>query len=233
VTSSSEGDSSPTVQTFSYDNGGSLLTKGDCSFTMSGWLLESMSTSNNSTYRQFAYSADGNLTEKKNGAGESVSKMTYDSQGRLIEVDGTTFIYDHAGHLLKSTTADSVITYYVSEYYEETIDSGLTSKTTYLLHGSGRYGSYTTKSHQDTKKLDTEVLYYHHDHLGSTVAVSDSTGQLATTYTYDSHGGVTVYGQDISRYKFSGKEKFGTLYYFGARFFDSEVRKSESLWPAV
>jgi uncharacterized protein RhaS with RHS repeats len=35
---------------------------------------------------------------------------------------------------------------------------------------------------------ETNTVYYHHDGLGSTVALTDSTGNVVESYTYDVYG---------------------------------------------
>jgi len=71
--------------------------------------------------------------------------------------------------------------------------------------------------------VDSTVYYYHTDHLGSVIAVSGNGGSIDTTYSYDAFGKATVQGPDVSRYKYSDKEMFEDLYYFGARFYDPDV----------
>jgi RHS repeat-associated protein len=55
----------------------------------------------------------------------------------------------------------------------------------------------------------------------STVALADSTGTLATQYTYDAYGNVTSSGtSSASRLQFAGRENDGTgLYYYRARYY--------------
>ena len=68
------------------------------------------------------------------------------------------------------------------------------------------------------------MLYYHGDHLGSVIAVSDENGEILMTYSYDDYGAITgKTGSYDSRYKYNGKEMFEGLYYFGARFYDPVV----------
>lgn len=55
------------------------------------------------------------------------------------------------------------------------------------------------------------------------IAASDVNGAVVTQYTYDAFGKATADGPDVARYKFSGKERFSDLYYFGARFYDPDV----------
>lgn len=147
--------------------------------------------------------------------------MTYDSLGRMTGIESTKFVYDSKGRMVKATTGDSV-TYYPSTSYEVTVRGNTTTQTAYLVYQSRRASISTNVT--SGKLGEPSVLYYHGDHLGSVVAVSDGNGKILTTYSYDDFGVATVEtGSDISRYKYSGKEAFEGLYYFGARFYSPVV----------
>ncbi len=144
--------------------------------------------------------------------------MKYDSQGRLIQVNDTRMVYDFGGRLIKCTGDNGDSTVYANQTYEINISSsGKKTHTAYLVHGYRR----ASLTHEEGGSAD--VYYYHNDHLGSTVAVSDSQGNLLTQYKYDAFGQVTIEGDDLARYKYSGKELIEDFYYFGARFYDPSV----------
>jgi YD repeat-containing protein len=173
----------------------------------------------------FEYSADGHRTKELNSKGQTVRTMGYDTLGRMTSLDTTslntkrTFVYDSDGRMVKATAPDGTVTYYISENYEVTVKEGIHTQTSYLNYQT-RHASITT----ETGKKPS-ALYYQYDHLASVVAVFDASGTVATEYSYDEFGATTVTrGEDISRYKFSGKEEFDGLYYFGARFYDPAVR---------
>ncbi|KAF9061866.1 hypothetical protein BDP27DRAFT_1428507 [Rhodocollybia butyracea] len=67
--------------------------------------------------------------------------------------------------------------------------------------------SPNTSHYTHVKGDSSAVRYFHSDHLGSTIAVSDSGGNIMTQYKYDSFGKVTIEGPDIARYKFLGGEE--------------------------
>lgn len=205
-------------ENFSYDVSGNITAKDGKTFENKGWQLSKIKDSGSGDEQSFAYSIDGNMTSKTDGT--TTSTMKYDAEGRLAHLDDLSFVYDFGGRLIKSIRANGDITYYPNQSYEVTVSpSKEKTHTSYLIHGYRR-ASLTTK---DKSTTDPEVHYYHSDHLGSTVAVSNAKGAITTQYTYDSFGKVAVVGPDVARYKFSGKEQFGHLYYFGARFYDPEV----------
>jgi RHS repeat-associated protein len=66
-------------------------------------------------------------------------------------------------------------------------------------------------------------LYFTTDHLGSTTALTDDTGQLVESITYDSFGNSA--GSSFTRYTYTGRE-FDTdtgLYYYRARWYDPQI----------
>ena len=80
-----------------------------------------------------------------------------------------------------------------------------------------------------------KVYFYHRDHLGSTMSVTDSVGQVAQTVEYTPWGEVFVEQRNDSicttPYLFNGKEldEETGLYYYGARYYDPRL----SVWYSV
>jgi RHS repeat-associated protein len=66
------------------------------------------------------------------------------------------------------------------------------------------------------------VLYYHHDQLGSTRVLTSSTGAVAATYTYDANGNLTNQtGTANTPLRWAGQYQDPTgLYYLRARYYD-------------
>ncbi|KAE9388392.1 hypothetical protein BT96DRAFT_927133 [Gymnopus androsaceus JB14] len=201
---------------FKYDDSGSLISKDGKTLTNNGWLVTKMYNSDGTAYRSFEYSNDGNLVKTLDGSSAEKDTMVYDASGRLIKLNNISFVYDFAGQLAKSTNANGDITWYPSSSYESSSVNSKTTTTAYIVHGSRRACLNTCNGTES-------VSYFHHNHLGSTVAVSDGKGSIVTTYTYDAFGRVTINGSDLARYKYQGKEQFDDYYYFGARFYDPET----------
>jgi RHS repeat-associated protein len=67
------------------------------------------------------------------------------------------------------------------------------------------------------------VSYYEADGLGSITSMSNSSGQLTQTYTYDSFGGITAStGSLVNPFRFTGREFDSEtgLYFYRARYYD-------------
>ncbi len=71
------------------------------------------------------------------------------------------------------------------------------------------------------------------DGLNSTIALTNSTGAIATSYTYQPFGGTTTSGtQNGNPYQFTGRENDGTgLYYFRARYYSQMLQRFISQDP--
>ncbi len=209
------------VEAFSYDQSGNLTEIGTSLFVNNGWQLSEIRDQSGATQYSFKYSDDGKMTAKLDASGTEKRVMKYDSEGRLSEVDGTKFVYDFTSRLIKATLPNGDVTIYPTQSYEIDIHSGgKTVHSSYIVQGYRR-AALTSSSESSS------VNYFHTDHLGSITAVSDESGDIITQYDYGPYGQASVIkGTDVSRYKFSGKEQFGDLYYFGARFYDPEVRYS-------
>ncbi|KAK2459724.1 hypothetical protein APHAL10511_008258 [Amanita phalloides] len=209
-----------TVSSFSYDQGGNLSSKYGRTFVNDGWQLATAQNPDGSQ-SLFEYSVDGNLTSEKDSFGSPKRTMKYDTQNRLIEMNGTTFTYDFLGQLIKAASPKGEVTIYPSQTYEARYSSGSLNvcHTAYIIHGYRR----ACLTHEKDEVGDAKIYYFHNDHLGSTIAASDVSGKIVTAYRYDTFGKVNVQGPDVARYKFQGKELFGSVYYFGARFYDPDL----------
>ena len=80
------------------------------------------------------------------------------------------------------------------------------------------------------------VLWLHHDQIGSTRLVSDSTGASQATYTYDAYGNLTAStGAITNPIRFAGqyRDTESGLYYLRARYYDPSTGQFLSRDPAV
>jgi RHS repeat-associated protein len=72
--------------------------------------------------------------------------------------------------------------------------------------------------------IGSTVYYYHQDQLGSTLAISDSSGSVQATYTYDAYGNLTAStGSLTNPFRFAGQfvDIESGLYYLRARYYDT------------
>jgi len=72
----------------------------------------------------------------------------------------------------------------------------------------------------------TADYFYHHDHLGSVVMITDSTGSIVNVYNYDDFGNIISSTETIPNdYTYTGKQlnHESGLYYYGARCYDAKT----------
>jgi RHS repeat-associated protein len=80
------------------------------------------------------------------------------------------------------------------------------------------------------------TLWFHHDQLGSTRLVTDSTGTSQATYTYDAFGGISSSTGTIANpFRFAGQyqDTESGLYYLRARYYDASTGQFLSADPAL
>ena len=127
------------------------------------------------------YDDNGNLTR------ETTHKYSYDCNNRLIALDDNIakYRYDALGRRISKTLAGVTTNYYyagdqmVEEY------NGNTLAASYL------YGNDIDEALQ--MKRGSNIYYYHANHLGSVMALTDSEGNIAECIDYDAFGMPTFY----------------------------------------
>jgi len=172
---------------------------------------------------------NGNLIEDGQG-----KFFEYDYENRLIAIaidGGITFSiaykYDPLGRRIQKA-ANGILTNY---YYDgarviEEQDETNATVTTFI------YGTWI----DDVINMQKagEDYFYHQNHLGSVVAITNATGNLAEQYEYDAFGKVTIYNASFDTlssstidnpYLFTGRrlDPETGLYYYRARHYDSET----------
>jgi RHS repeat-associated protein len=82
-------------------------------------------------------------------------------------------------------------------------------------------------------KSDGTVRYYQQDALGSVIALTDSTGAVKTTYSYDPFGNVTITGEASDNpFQFAGRENDNTGHLFERnRYYSYELSRYISQDP--
>jgi RHS repeat-associated protein len=192
----------------------------------------------------YTYDLNGNTTQEPGG-----TLYAYDAENRLVKVtktDGTTITlaYDADGNRVKKvvdapgTANDSTTLYLVddrnptgyAQVIEERDAAGATTVT------------YTYGLDLVSQRRGTKVSYYGYDGLGSVRYLTDETGTVTDTYTYDAFGiligqqvlnggvlePVTPLNQHLSTlnsYCYTGEQWDGDLdlYYLRARYYQPQL----------
>ncbi len=141
------------------------------------------------------YDAEGNMTKGPLNGG--MAEFTYDCRNRLVKVkeaDGTVTTYEYdAENVRTAKVAGGVRTEYTTDR-ESTYSQVLVKKE----YEKNAFGLYTEQKAQTVYTYGTglvserrnggEEFYYHYNHLGSTMAVSDKGGNVVYRFVYDTYG---------------------------------------------
>ena len=106
------------------------------------------------------------------------------------------------------------------EYFDYDNDKEKGSEKLDYIYANGKIWSEVVTSES------TKNTYYHHtDHLGTTVCITDSTGKLIWECEKDAFGNVLSKTNSNFVLNFTGKllDENTNLYYFNARWYDSDI----------
>ena len=132
-----------------------------------------------------------NFTPHYDGNGNLLNDEThtydYNFNSKLVGIDNTgiTYKYDALGRRI---ARDNTSFYYMGDQVVESVTDGLT--TSYL------FGNSIDDALQVRKLNNTH--YYHTNHLGSTMAMTDDTGSTVERVDYDAYGTPTFVAADGS-----------------------------------
>lgn len=180
------------------------------------------------------YDIDGNLHTRDGWT------YTYDAQNRLISAQSAQtvvgFSYDGRDRCVSRTIGGSVTFYYYAGWnlIEEQNSSGL--EVAHYVHGGGF-------DRPISRVTAAGASYYHHDALGSIVALSNANGVVTERYSYDVFGKPTFKdGSDNivegsasgNRFLFTGREYLQevALYDYRNRVYDAGLGRFLQTDPA-
>jgi RHS repeat-associated protein len=228
-----------TTLTYGYDNIYQLLsakqgsaTKETYTYDLVGNRLSSLGVS------PYSYNSSNELTALPSGS------YSYDNNGNTkTKPDGTQYTWDIENELtqvvLPGTGGTVNFKYdpFGRRIQKSSPQNGTTTTTNYVYDGrnlleeldvSGNVlARYTQGQNVDEPMTQLRIgatSYYHQDGLGSVTSLSNSTGSLANTYSYDSFGRLTAStGTVTNPLWYTGREfDSGTgLYFYRARYLDS------------
>lgn len=170
----------------------------------------------------FTYDNEGEL---KTGYGAT---YTFDYDHRLSGFGANSFSYDGNGNRLKAIRS-GVTTRYIYDAAGNLLaeaDAGNTI-TRYYVFGQGLLAMVTPTD---------QVYNYHHNAVGSTVAVTDQSQAMVNKYAYDAFGAVANQVEAIPQ-PFTYVGQFGVMrepngfYYMKARYYDPNVGRFVSEDP--
>jgi len=166
----------------------------------------------------YSYDNNGNLTSKTDTSGRWA--YTWDYENRLTQVtrpDGVsvTYKYDALGRRIQRSK-NGTSTNYIYDGQDVVKDINSDGSTVEYLNGLGVDNKLRQTSSAGT-------FYFMQDQLGSTHALTDSSGNVVEQEQYDSFGDGA--GSSLTRYGYTGRERDADtgLYYYRARWYDPQA----------
>ena len=206
-----------TTESYTYDSVGNRLSD----LTTSGW---SNNTSNELASRPgVSYTFDNNGNELTKVDSTGTTSYTWDFENRLTSVTlpgsgGTVqFSYDPFGRSIKksSSAGTSIFTYDLDNLVEETNSSG---------NVVSRYAQAESIDEPLAMLRASVTSYFEQDGLDTVTSLSNSSGTLAQTYTFNSFGKQTASsGSLVNPFQFTGREFDSEtgLSFYRARYYSS------------
>jgi len=162
----------------------------------------------------YSYDANGNLIQKTSKATMATTTYTYDSENRLTQVSGpgmlVSYRYDPFGRRIEKDV-NGAITRYVYDNEDIRLEyDGANQLVASYTHGPGI-------DEPLVMERGSQSYFYHVDGLGSVTAITDSAGNVAQWYRYDSFGNIVdrMNPAFVQPYAFTGREydpESGLLY---------------------
>lgn len=173
----------------------------------------------------YTHDANGNRTSKTNGT--NVTTYSYDSLNRLVQtVKGpqtTQYIYNGLGQRTGRIDNGVRVNYLIDpnrilpQVLAETDNTG-NLIAYYVYDGVGLVAKISSQN---------QYYFYHYDGLGSTIAITDSAGQVVNTYCYSPEGLVGVQETIPNPFTYVGRlgvmAEGNGLYSMRARYYDPET----------
>lgn len=175
---------------------------------------------------RYNYDNNGNLTSRLEGPVETLIQLEtlfiWNEENQLTEVDlpngeVVNYKYDALGRRIQRTTTSGANERYVYDGNDVLLDLNADwSVATTYLNGPG------IDNHLRQTSATSGISYYLTDHLGSTAALTDATGNIVEQLAYDSFGNSS--GSSLTRYTYTGREfdADAGLYYYRTRFYDPQ-----------
>ena len=164
--------------------------------------------------------ANGNTTSKTDSTGTTTYSWDYENRLASVALPGSGgtvyFKYDPSGRRIykSSPSATSIYAYDYGNLVEETNAAG---------GAVARYSQGLNIDEPLAILRSGTTTYYQADGLGSQTSLSNTSGALASTYTYDSFGNlVASSGSLVNSFRYTAREFDAetNLYYYRARYYD-------------
>jgi RHS repeat-associated protein len=167
----------------------------------------------------------------------------WNGASKVVKCDGATLDYDGAGRLLTRQQDEKTTRFHYN------LALGLDPVMAESDKETGQFLRYYvwTPGGALLFMIDAangnKVSFFHFDHLGSTLALTDAQGQVTDAYSYGPYGKLLLHtGSSTQPFTFAGRlgvrqeGSTGTIYHMRARYYDAATGRfvsKEPLWPNV
>ena len=166
------------------------------------------------------YDLDGNM--KHLAIDGEVKCFEYDSANRLIKATGHTYTYNAEDIRIRNLCCDedTVYTYNTNCKLSQLLVKTTNGVVTKYVYGLGLIG----------EEKSGEFKTYHFDYRGSTIAVTDTSGNVTDTFEYNAYGKiVSRTGNSDIIFCYNGRDGVVTekngLIYMRARYYSPDIRR--------
>jgi RHS repeat-associated protein len=215
-------------------SGGSLVEEFRYKYDKAGnrARLEDQTTGGTTT-TSYAHNAANQLCWKYTGTSSNAcgsppsgaTSYTFDGHGNQTAAGSTSYSYDAFDRAtgLAGTTAG-----YLTPDNTELVSFGTTGYQSNLLGLSRQLATGATTNYvRDpsgapvSQRTSSSKQFFLNDRLGSTIALTDTSGAIVRSYSYDPDGNAATSGTGASTdLKFASGHQLGALYHYGARHYD-------------
>lgn len=199
------------TETFNYDAAGNVTSAPDSSFQ-----YDTNNRLISFNGNAVSYDLDGNMLS--NGS----LTCTYDSANRLVSAGGYTYTYNAEDVRIRNLCSDEDTTY---TYNTNAKLSMLLMKTT-----NGMVTKYVYGKGLIGEEVGSVFKTYHFDCRGSTIAITDASGNITDTFAYDTYGKLlSRTGTSKAIFGYNGRDGVVTddngLIYMRARYYSPAMKR--------
>ncbi len=210
------------------------MAQGTTTYTYNAGNRLTLITDPSSNLTTNTYDNNGNLTVTNANGTVTTNTWTYENRLRTVTLatpTTTTFTYDGDG-LRRQTVTAAGTTNFIWDGQDVLLETDVSNNTqvTYT-QTPDIYGDMVSQRRSDT------TSFYHHDALGSTLALTDANENITDTYRYHAFGkSLTSTGNTVNNLRFVGNlgyynESALALQYLRARYYQPSTGRFISRDP--
>ncbi|SDJ62915.1 intein N-terminal splicing region/RHS repeat-associated core domain-containing protein, partial [Lachnospiraceae bacterium G41] len=180
--------------------------------------------------KEVRYDADGNMVYGPvNGV---MTDLSYDCRNRLIYAGGVRYEYDAENTRIAEETSEHRVEY-ITDVVSNSLSRVLVKKTYKKTNGVVATNSidrlYVYGNGLISEKEGVSTLYHHYNNIGSTMKLSDGSGNVIAEYTYGPYGELLSGSKQLTDYLYNGQYGVSTdengLYYMRQRYYNTEIKR--------